>query len=43
MPGCLPDTHVMGGLWHTDTATTRRYIHLNLERLRQIQKRAAQG
>jgi integrase len=28
---------------HTDTGTTRRYIHLNLERLRQIQKRAAQG
>jgi hypothetical protein len=35
--GFVPVLTLMG---HTDTATTRRYVHLNLERLRGIQERA---
>ncbi len=41
--GRVSDIELAELLGHTDTTTTRRYVHLNLERLRQIQRRAARG
>ncbi len=38
--GKVSDIELAELMGHTDTATTRRYVHLNLERLREIQKRA---
>ena len=38
--GKVSDIELAELMGHTDTGTTRRYIHLNLERLREIQKRA---
>jgi integrase len=38
--GKVSDIELAELMGHTDTATTRKYIHLNLERLREIQKRA---
>jgi integrase len=40
--GKLSDIEVAELMGHTDTGTTRRHVRLRLERLRQIQKRAAQ-
>jgi integrase/recombinase XerC len=40
--GKVSDIELAELMGHTDTGTTRRYVHLSLERLRQIQKRAAQ-
>jgi site-specific recombinase XerD len=41
--GRVTDIELAELLGHSDPSMTRKYVHLNLERLRQIQKRAAQG
>jgi site-specific recombinase XerD len=41
--GKVSDIELVEIIGPTDTGTTRRYVHLSLERLRQIQKRAARG
>jgi integrase len=38
--GKVSDIELAELMGHTDAATTRRYVHLNLERLREIRKRA---
>jgi site-specific recombinase XerD len=38
--GKVSDIELAELMGHTNTATTRRYIHLNLQRLREIQRRA---
>jgi integrase len=38
--GKVSDIELAELMGHTDTTTTRRYVHLSLERLREIQKRA---
>jgi integrase len=41
--GKVSDIELAELMGHTDIGTTRRYIHLNFERLRHIQRRAALG
>ena len=41
--GRVTDIELAELLGHSDPSMTKKYVHINLERLRQIQKRAAQG
>jgi integrase len=41
--GKVSDIELAELMGHSDPSMTKKYVHLNLERLRQIQKRAAQG
>jgi integrase len=38
--GKVSDIELAELMGHTDTSTTRKYVHINLQRLREIQKRA---
>jgi site-specific recombinase XerD len=38
--GKVSDIELAELMGHTNTTTTRRYVHLSLERLREIRKRA---